>query len=461
MSVSRSPSRRTTPTSRSVALPAWCPCRSLTDLKRSRSTKTREKGRPYRSLRITSASRTRFRWRELKSPVCSSTTVSSRMRSKAWAFSMAMAAWSARAWTVSRSSGVSSRSPRPLTTSITPSVRPLETSGTAMRLPETWPESASYCGANRGSRGASWTRTGWRSRATHPASPSPTGRRSEAIRSLPGPVATSKRSSRAASSSSSREKRVALTRSCARPITSRRTSGRSRVDVSARPISLSACSSSTVRFSSRSRSWGSILTRGSNVAPEPSTMPAPHLTLASASPRRRELLERLGFRLAIQPAETDETPLPGEPPREYVLRVAREKARAVRGDAVLAADTAVVLGSTILGKPRDADDARRMLRHLSGARHEVLTGVCVLRGADEHSAVVTAEVQLDRLSDAQIDWYVATGEPLDKAGAYAIQGIAGAFVREMRGSVSNVIGLPLAETLALLRAAGVRLPWEG
>jgi septum formation protein len=190
-------------------------------------------------------------------------------------------------------------------------------------------------------------------------------------------------------------------------------------------------------------------------------MPAPHLTLASASPRRRELLEQLGFRLAIQPADTDETPLPGEPPREYVLRVAREKARAVPGDAVLAADTAVVLGTTILGKPRDADDARRMLRHLSGARHEVLTGVCVLRGATEHSAVVTAEVHLDRLSDAQIDWYVATGEPLDKAGAYAIQGIAGAFVREMRGSVSNVIGLPLAETLALLRAAGVRLPWEG
>ncbi|MGB8930059.1 MAG: Maf family protein [Anaeromyxobacteraceae bacterium] len=189
-------------------------------------------------------------------------------------------------------------------------------------------------------------------------------------------------------------------------------------------------------------------------------MPATNLTLASASPRRRELLEQLGFVLAIQPAEIDEAPLPGELPREYVLRVAREKAHAVAGDAVLAADTAVVLGSTILGKPRDPDDARRMLRHLSGIRHEVLTGVCVLRGGEEHSTVVTAEVRLDRLTDAQIDWYVATGEPLDKAGAYAIQGLAGAFVRELRGSVSNVIGLPLAETLELLHAAGVRLPWE-
>jgi len=190
-------------------------------------------------------------------------------------------------------------------------------------------------------------------------------------------------------------------------------------------------------------------------------MTSPHLTLASASPRRRELLEQLGFVLRIRPAQTDESPLPGEPPRDYVLRVASEKARAVAGDAVLAADTAVVLGSTILGKPRDAADARRMLRALSGVRHQVLTGVCVRGGGAERTAVVAAEVQLDPLSDAQIDWYVATGEPLDKAGAYAIQGLAGAFVRELRGSVSNVVGLPLAETLELLRSAGVPLPWEG
>ena len=185
------------------------------------------------------------------------------------------------------------------------------------------------------------------------------------------------------------------------------------------------------------------------------------LTLASASPRRRELLEQLGFPLEVRPAHTDESTRPGELPRAYVHRVAVEKARAVAGDAVLAADTSVVLGEEILGKPRDAEDARRMLRSLSDALHEVLTGVCVRRGATEHTAVVAAQVRLDPLTDAQIDWYVATGEPLDKAGAYAIQGIAGAFVRELRGSVSNVIGLPLAETLGLLREAGVPLPWEG
>jgi septum formation protein len=185
------------------------------------------------------------------------------------------------------------------------------------------------------------------------------------------------------------------------------------------------------------------------------------LTLASASPRRRELLEQLGFALEIRPADTDETPLVGEPPRDYVLRVAAEKARAVAGVAVLAADTAVVLGTEILGKPRDAADARRMLRALSGVPHEVLTGVCVRRDGVERRAVVAAEVRLDPLTDAQIDWYVATGEPLDKAGAYAVQGLAAAFVREVRGSVSNVIGLPLVETLGLLRDAGVPLPWEG
>lgn len=190
-------------------------------------------------------------------------------------------------------------------------------------------------------------------------------------------------------------------------------------------------------------------------------MSFPRLILASASPRRRELLEQLGFALDVRPADTDETPLAGEPPRDYVLRVAREKARAIAGETVLAADTAVVLGSAILGKPRDGQDARRMLRALSGVPHEVLTGVCVRSGATERTALVSAEVRLDPLSDAQIDWYVSTGEPLDKAGAYAIQGIAGAFVRELRGSVSNVIGLPLAETLALLRDAGVALPWEG
>lgn len=190
-------------------------------------------------------------------------------------------------------------------------------------------------------------------------------------------------------------------------------------------------------------------------------MSASPFTLASASPRRRELLEQLGFRPRIRPADTDESPIAGEPPRAYVLRVARDKARAIDGDVVLAADTAVVLGVEILGKPRDPEDARRMLRALAGVPHEVLTGVCVRRGDEEHTAVVAAQVELDPLTDEQIHWYVGTGEPLDKAGAYAIQGIAGAFVRTLHGSVSNVVGLPLAETLELLRRVGVAMPWGG
>ncbi len=183
------------------------------------------------------------------------------------------------------------------------------------------------------------------------------------------------------------------------------------------------------------------------------------LTLASRSPRRQELLAQLGLALEIRPADTDETPLPGETPGVYVARVAADKARAIPAEIVLGADTAVVLDGELLGKPRDADDARRMLRALSGRRHEVLTGVCVRRGGTEESLVATTAVRLLPLSDAQIDWYVATSEPLDKAGAYAVQGIAGAFVAEVQGSISNVVGLPLAETLALLARMGFRLPW--
>jgi septum formation protein len=187
------------------------------------------------------------------------------------------------------------------------------------------------------------------------------------------------------------------------------------------------------------------------------------LVLASQSPRRRELLAQLGIAHEVRPACTDEAVLPGEPPRDYVLRVAREKARAVPGQLVLAADTAVVLGPEVLGKPADADDARRMLERLSGTAHEVLTGVCVRRagpGALELDAVVATRVRFAPLSAREIDWYVGTGEPLDKAGAYAIQGSGGAFVLSVEGSVSNVVGLPLAETADLLRRAGFRLPWS-
>ncbi len=189
----------------------------------------------------------------------------------------------------------------------------------------------------------------------------------------------------------------------------------------------------------------------------------PRLVLASQSPRRRELLVQLGIALEVRPAHADESVLPGEAPRAYVLRVAREKARAVPGDVVLAADTAVVLGGEVLGKPQDAQDARRMLRALSGMVHEVLTGVCVRRSppavAVELDAVVATRVRFARLSPGEIDWYVGTGEPLDKAGAYAIQGSGGAFVVSVEGSVSNVVGLPLAETADLLRRAGFPLFW--
>jgi septum formation protein len=185
------------------------------------------------------------------------------------------------------------------------------------------------------------------------------------------------------------------------------------------------------------------------------------LTLASRSPRRRELLAQLGIPLAVLPAETDETPAAGEPPRDYVLRVAREKAAAVTGETVLGADTSVVLDGAILGKPRDDAEARQMLRSLSGRSHQVLTGVCVRRRAREEVAVATTTVRLAPLSDGLIAWYVRSGEPFDKAGAYAVQGLAGAFVTEVEGSISNVVGLPLAETLALLARLGFPLPWDG
>ncbi len=184
------------------------------------------------------------------------------------------------------------------------------------------------------------------------------------------------------------------------------------------------------------------------------------LTLASQSPRRREMLERLGIELAVRPAHTDESVRPDELAEDYVRRVAREKARAVEGDIVLAADTAVVLGGAILGKPRDRDDARRMLRSLSGRSHQVISSVCVRTGAGEEATAVRSEVLFAHLTERQIAWYVESGEPLDKAGAYAVQGLAAAFVSEVRGSVSNVVGLPLVETLSLLRRSGLPLPWE-
>jgi septum formation protein len=183
------------------------------------------------------------------------------------------------------------------------------------------------------------------------------------------------------------------------------------------------------------------------------------VVLASASPRRLELLRLAGLEPLVCPADIDETPHPGEPAIQYVRRLAAQKVRAVAGETgqavVVAADTAVVLDGELLGKPADAEDAAVMLRRLAGVTHHVSTGVAVI-GADAtlRQTVVTTGVTMTPLDDRTIAAYVATGEPLDKAGGYGIQGRAGAFVAAISGSYTNVVGLPLAETLALLRSAG-------
>ena len=180
--------------------------------------------------------------------------------------------------------------------------------------------------------------------------------------------------------------------------------------------------------------------------------PGPEVILASGSPRRRELLRAIGVEPVVQPADVDETPGRGEAAAALVTRLAAAKAEAVpAGDdsLVIAADTVVVLEGDILGKPTDADDARAMLRRLSGRTHEVVTGVHVRRGDRRASAVEVSEVRFRRLTSDEIDAYVATGEPLDKAGAYAIQGGAGAFVEGLTGSRTNVIGLPTAAVVGL------------
>lgn len=184
----------------------------------------------------------------------------------------------------------------------------------------------------------------------------------------------------------------------------------------------------------------------------------PSLILASRSPRRRELLAQLGVQVAVLPADIDETPAAGETPRDYVKRIAQEKVNAIRppvGACVLAADTAVVVDGHILGKPESLDAGRRMLRVLSGREHTVFTAVALRSGAQLKRACVETRVTFRVLGDAECERYLASDEPWDKAGAYAIQGVGGAFVERLEGSYSNVVGLPLCETLALLRWAGV------
>jgi septum formation protein len=186
------------------------------------------------------------------------------------------------------------------------------------------------------------------------------------------------------------------------------------------------------------------------------------LVLASASPRRLDLLAQVGIRPdRVAPANLDETPLKGELPRPHALRLARDKAAAVAaapGELVLAADTVVSAGRRILGKPGDAEEAARFLRLLSGRRHQVLTAVAVRRGDRTAVRAVETAVKLKRLSEAEIAGYLASGEWRGKAGGYGIQGRAGGFVPWIGGSYSNVVGLPLAETLALLHAFGYRVP---
>jgi septum formation protein len=179
------------------------------------------------------------------------------------------------------------------------------------------------------------------------------------------------------------------------------------------------------------------------------------IVLASASPRRAELLRAAGIPFEIVPAHVDESPLPGEAADLYVRRIAQAKARAVAGEAigrlVLAADTVVVVGGEILGKPVDRGDAERMLQLLSGRHHEVLTAVTI--GGETRLESTTVEFSV--LSDAEIHGYVASGEPMDKAGAYAIQGLASRFVTRIDGSYSNVVGLPVALVYAMLKSNGV------
>ncbi|HEX4498294.1 MAG TPA: Maf family protein [Thermoanaerobaculia bacterium] len=187
----------------------------------------------------------------------------------------------------------------------------------------------------------------------------------------------------------------------------------------------------------------------------------PSLILASASPRRRELLGGLGLRFTIRSADIDETPRPGEDPAATVLRLAQEKAaaQAHSGELVLAADTVVVIDGELLGKPRDPEDARRMLARIAGREHIVLTGVALEEPDHDRriSEVASTRVRMAALTSDQIADYVATGEPLDKAGSYAVQGIGALFVEEIFGNYTNVVGLPLPLTSRLVREMGYEL----
>ena len=183
------------------------------------------------------------------------------------------------------------------------------------------------------------------------------------------------------------------------------------------------------------------------------------LVLASSSPRRQELLRNAGIAFRVRPADVPEVPRPGEPPLDYAQRLARDKARAVRrqvagSDLVLGADTIVVVDEHILEKPADAAAAARMLRLLSGRMHQVTTAVCLIGEGFEDVGAEITEVTFDPLTEEDIAFYVAHGEPMDKAGAYAIQGIASRWICRLDGCYFNVVGLPVPLVYRMLRERG-------
>ncbi|MDE3246570.1 MAG: septum formation protein Maf [Acidobacteriota bacterium] len=189
------------------------------------------------------------------------------------------------------------------------------------------------------------------------------------------------------------------------------------------------------------------------------------LILASASPRRKQWLESLSIPFEVVTPDIDETPDESEDPADLVLRLAKGKAGLISaanpGRWVLAADTTVAVDHHTLNKPVDVEDAVRMLMLIQGRRHEVHTGMCLQRDGDVHALVDTAEVFLRPISEAQARWYVASGEPMDKAGSYAAQGIAALFIERIEGSFATVMGLPVERLSALLRELGLLEAWIG
>jgi len=188
-------------------------------------------------------------------------------------------------------------------------------------------------------------------------------------------------------------------------------------------------------------------------------VPVPRITLASSSPRRRELLDQIQVSYEVFPVNIDESYRQGEPPEQFVKRLALEKAQAayekIPDRPALGSDTIVVLGQQILGKPENRQMAIEMLAMLSGCKHQVMTAVCICSANFRQCVLSTSEVEFTELNLQQIEEYWLTGEPADKAGAYGIQGQAAKFIKNIRGSYSGIMGLPLFETAELLKAAGI------